>query len=100
MENINAYGQPSTSIDDEHGVEVQGTKTNPQTMSSPPDVPAKKRKEVESRSKVWDHFEKIIDSECKLIKGKYMYYIKRFACETKKYDTSFLRNHIHGCSRR
>ncbi|XP_019151895.1 PREDICTED: zinc finger BED domain-containing protein RICESLEEPER 2-like [Ipomoea nil] len=92
MENISASGHPPTSTDEEHGVKAPSTERNPQTnpMSSPPVVPTKKRKEVESRSKVWDHFEKICgpvgegDTEGPVVKGKCLYCAKIYKCESKK----------------
>ncbi|XP_031101991.1 zinc finger BED domain-containing protein RICESLEEPER 3-like [Ipomoea triloba] len=65
-------------------------------MVTPTVHAAKKRKEIESRSKIWDHFEKILDSEGKVIKGKCLYCNKMFACESKKHDISSLRNHMLG----
>lgn len=56
----------------------------------------KKRKGVESRSKVWDHFEKILNNEGILIKGERLYCAKLFACEFKKHGTP-LRNHMLSC---
>ncbi|XP_019163062.1 PREDICTED: zinc finger BED domain-containing protein RICESLEEPER 3-like [Ipomoea nil] len=63
-----------------------------------PNVPAvKKRKELDSRSIVWEHFEKIKDVDNKVIKGKCLYYEKQYICETKKHGTSSLRNHMVSC---
>lgn len=55
----------------------------------------KKRKKVESRSKVWDHFKKIL-KDGKLIKWRCLYCAWLFACEPKKHGTSSLRNHMLG----
>ncbi|XP_019192763.1 PREDICTED: zinc finger BED domain-containing protein RICESLEEPER 1-like [Ipomoea nil] len=105
MESISASGHPPTSTDEEHGVEAQGTERNPQTnpMPSPPVVPTKKRKEVESRSIVWDHFEKIRappaegETEGPVVEGKCLYCAKIYKCESKKHGTSSLKNHMNAC---
>ncbi|XP_019153569.1 PREDICTED: zinc finger BED domain-containing protein RICESLEEPER 2-like [Ipomoea nil] len=105
MESISATGHPPTSTDEEHGVEAQGTERNPQTnpMPSPPVVPTKKRKEVESRSIVWDHFEKIRappaegETEGPVVEGKCLYCAKIYKCESKKHGTSSLKNHMKAC---
>lgn len=66
--------------------------TSQQNMH-PPSSLTKKRKEVETRSGVWDHFEKIYDNEGKLIKAKCLYCAKLFACESKIHGTYSIRNH-------
>ncbi|XP_019172864.1 PREDICTED: zinc finger BED domain-containing protein RICESLEEPER 2-like [Ipomoea nil] len=105
MESISASGHPPTSTDEEYGVEAQGTERNPQTnpMPSPPVVPTKKRKEVESKYIVCDHFEKIRappaegETEGPVVEGKCLYCAKIYKCESKKHGTSSLKNHMKAC---
>ncbi|XP_019172939.1 PREDICTED: zinc finger BED domain-containing protein RICESLEEPER 2-like [Ipomoea nil] len=90
-------GLPPSTEEGPGGVTL-GTETNaPQQPEVNPAVPAKKRKNVESRSKVWEHFEKIYDSENKVIKGKCIYCAKFYQSESKKHDTTSLRNHMYAC---
>ncbi|XP_019173804.1 PREDICTED: zinc finger BED domain-containing protein RICESLEEPER 3-like [Ipomoea nil] len=90
-------GLPPSTKEGLGGV-TQGTETNaPQQPEVNPVVPAKKRKNVESRSKVWEHFEKIFDSENKVIKLKCLYCAKVYQCESKKHGTTSLRNHMFAC---
>ncbi|XP_019190318.1 PREDICTED: zinc finger BED domain-containing protein RICESLEEPER 2-like [Ipomoea nil] len=75
MENIIESGsQPSkSSIDGSTVVEGQTVDTNNQQNVQPTTaVPEKKRKIVDSRSPVWDHYEKIKDSTGVTIKGKFV----------------------------
>ena len=51
----------------------------------------KKRKDNESRSKVWEHFEKIFE-EGKLVKPKCIYYAKKLHANPKINGTSSVRN--------
>ncbi|XP_019164427.1 PREDICTED: zinc finger BED domain-containing protein RICESLEEPER 2-like [Ipomoea nil] len=61
---------PSSTVD-EQGVQTPGIETSAQQPMATPKVPAvKKRKEIESRSIVWEHFEQIKDPETKkVLKG-------------------------------
>ncbi|XP_019171114.1 PREDICTED: zinc finger BED domain-containing protein RICESLEEPER 2-like [Ipomoea nil] len=80
--------------------EVEATAVETNTSQSqqllPPPVP-KKRKVVETRSPVWDHFDKIKDSEGIVIKGKCLYCARVYCCESKKHGTSSLRHHVVNC---
>ncbi|XP_019196303.1 PREDICTED: zinc finger BED domain-containing protein RICESLEEPER 2-like [Ipomoea nil] len=72
MDNISMPGTPgsqppSSSIDGPSGVEAQ-TVENQQNEQPPTAVPAKKRKQVASRSPVWDHFEAIKDTNNVVVK--------------------------------
>ncbi|XP_019200246.1 PREDICTED: zinc finger BED domain-containing protein RICESLEEPER 2-like [Ipomoea nil] len=101
MDNISMPGTPgsqppSSSIDGPSGVEAQ-TVENQQNEQPPTAVPAKKRKQVASRSPVWDHFEAIKDTNNVVVKGKCIYCAKIYHCETKKHGTSSLRNHMVSC---
>lgn len=97
MENMNDSGsasQPPISTL-EHEVEANGVNRN---TSQPPTVPGKKRKvNVEPRSPVWAHFEKIKDKDGKLIKAKCLYCPTTYMCQSKKHGTSSLRNHMLNC---
>ncbi|XP_019185248.1 PREDICTED: zinc finger BED domain-containing protein RICESLEEPER 2-like [Ipomoea nil] len=100
-QNISGSGTgplPSSTVD-EQGVQTPGIETSAQQPMATPKVPAvKKRKEIESRSIVWEHFEQIKDPETqKVLKGKCLYYAKEYFCETKKHGTSSLRNHMGSC---
>ncbi|KAI3770705.1 hypothetical protein L6452_01846 [Arctium lappa] len=66
-----------------------------QVESSAPEP--KKRKATETRSQVWDHFEKNLSSEGNLIKGMCKYCKKTYAADPKKYGTSSLKNHSIAC---
>lgn len=57
----------------------------------------RKRKTMESRSNVWDHYEKIKDENGILIKGKCKYCAKDLSANTTKNGTSSLRNHLKSC---
>ncbi|XP_055961910.1 zinc finger BED domain-containing protein RICESLEEPER 2-like [Mercurialis annua] len=57
----------------------------------------KKRKQVSVRSKVWDHFERIVDDNGKLILSKCLYCAKTYNSDTKINGTSTLRSHILSC---
>ncbi|XP_050222185.1 uncharacterized protein LOC126672280 [Mercurialis annua] len=57
----------------------------------------KKRKQVNARSKVWDHFERIVDENGKLILSKCLYCAKTYNSDTKINGTSTLRFHILSC---
>ncbi|XP_019189704.1 PREDICTED: uncharacterized protein LOC109184113 [Ipomoea nil] len=80
--------------------EVEATAVETNTSQSqqplPPPVP-KKRKVVETRSPVWDHFEKIKDSEGIVVKGKCLYCARVYCNESKKHETSSLRLHVVNC---
>ncbi|XP_019179230.1 PREDICTED: zinc finger BED domain-containing protein RICESLEEPER 2-like [Ipomoea nil] len=100
-QNISGSGTgplPSSTVD-EQGVQTPGIETSAQQPMATPKVPAvKKRKEIESRSIVWEHFEQIKDPETKkVLKGKCLYCAKEYFCETKKHGTSSLRNHMASC---
>ncbi|XP_019155791.1 PREDICTED: zinc finger BED domain-containing protein RICESLEEPER 2-like [Ipomoea nil] len=77
--------------------EVEATTVETNTSQSqqhlPPRVP-KKRKVVETRSPIWDHFEKIKDYEGIVVKGKCLYCARVYCCESKKHGTSSLRLHV------
>ncbi|XP_019179266.1 PREDICTED: uncharacterized protein LOC109174487 [Ipomoea nil] len=60
-------------------------------------VHAKKRKAVEARSRVWDHFQKISDSNGVTIETKCIYCAKLYQCQSKKHGTTSLRNHMVSC---
>ena len=53
----------------------------------------KRRKDTESRSKVWEHFEKIFE-EGKLVKAKCIYCAKKLHADPKINGTSSVRNHM------
>ncbi|XP_019179621.1 PREDICTED: zinc finger BED domain-containing protein RICESLEEPER 2-like [Ipomoea nil] len=68
---------PNSSIEGPSGVEAQTAKHNEQQNVQPPaTVPEKKRKKVEARSLVWDHFEKILDNNGVAVKAKCIYCAK------------------------
>jgi len=97
-QNISGSGPLPTSTVDEQGVQPQGIETNTQQPMVTPAVPvAKKRKEIGTMCKVWDHYERTLDSEGKLLKATCLYCKKMFACQSKKHGTSSLRNHIMAC---
>ncbi|CAH9114483.1 unnamed protein product [Cuscuta epithymum] len=56
-----------------------------------------KRKQVESRSKIWEHFVKIFDEKGVLVKGKCIYCARVYCCHSKKHGTSSIRNHMLSC---
>ena len=56
--------------------------------SAPP-----KRKATETRSKYWDHFEKTVDSNGRVVKAKCKYCKKTYAAEPKRHGTATLKNH-------
>ncbi|XP_019178818.1 PREDICTED: zinc finger BED domain-containing protein RICESLEEPER 2-like [Ipomoea nil] len=83
-------------ISEHNEAPVVETVTPQSQQPLPPPVP-KKRKDVETRSPCWDHFEKIKDSEGIVVKEKCIYCAKVYCCETKKHGTSSLRTHIVNC---
>ena len=56
----------------------------------------KKRKDIDSRSKVWEHFKKIIEKG-KLLKARCVYYAKTLHTYSKINGTSSYRNHMLHC---
>ena len=56
----------------------------------------KKRKDIDSKSKVWEHFEKIHE-QGKLVKAKCIYCTKKLCADPKRNGTSFVRNHMLNC---
>ncbi|KAJ9542787.1 hypothetical protein OSB04_029293 [Centaurea solstitialis] len=62
-----------------------------------PETETKKRKPTETRSVVWQHFEKIYGPDDNLIQGKCMYCSKVYAAESKKHGTSSMKNHTKTC---
>ena len=89
-------GAPTTetNLGAENMVEAQ----NPQPEQIAPASP-KKRKEIDSRSKVWEHFERVKDNEGVTIKGRCLHCAKLFNAHPKRHDTSSLRNHILTCKK-
>ncbi|XP_019177604.1 PREDICTED: zinc finger BED domain-containing protein RICESLEEPER 2-like [Ipomoea nil] len=75
---------------------VVETNTSQSQQPLPPLVP-KKRKVVETRSPVRDHFEKIKGSEGIVVKGKCLYCVRVYCSESKKHGTSYLRLHVVNC---
>lgn len=66
--------------------------------NSPPPAPSEsKKRKTETRSNVWDHFDKILNPEGNLIKAKCKYCGKLYAAHPKKHGTSSLRNHSDLC---
>ncbi|XP_055961060.1 zinc finger BED domain-containing protein RICESLEEPER 2-like [Mercurialis annua] len=57
----------------------------------------KKRKQIPVRSKVWEHFERIVDEYGKLLMAKCLYCAKIYNSDTKVNGTSTLRAHILAC---
>ena len=58
-----------------------------------------KRKEIDARSKAWEHFERIKDEKGVTIKGLCIYCGKKLNAHTKFHGTSSLRNHILICKK-
>ncbi|XP_019183659.1 PREDICTED: zinc finger BED domain-containing protein RICESLEEPER 2-like [Ipomoea nil] len=89
---------PNSSAEGATAVEAQTVDTTTQqTVLPTAAVPAKKRKVVESRSRVWDHFQKITDSNNVTIEAKCIYCAKLYQCQSKKHGTTSLRNHMVSC---
>ncbi|XP_050212795.1 zinc finger BED domain-containing protein RICESLEEPER 2-like [Mercurialis annua] len=57
----------------------------------------KKRKQIVSRSIVWDHFKRITDDDGKVISAKCLYCAKIYQSSTKLNGTSTLRAHMLAC---
>ncbi|XP_031099749.1 zinc finger BED domain-containing protein DAYSLEEPER-like [Ipomoea triloba] len=92
MENISGLSRSQPEV------EAPAVETNNSQSQQPlPPSILKKRKEVDTRSLVWDHFEKIKNNEDIVIKAKCLYCLKMFACQSKKHGTSSMRNHILNC---
>jgi len=89
---------PNSSVEEPTVVEAQTVEANNQQNEQPPPaVSEKKRKEVEPRSPVWDHFVRIKDSKNVTQEGKCIYCAKIYKCESKKHGTSSLRAHMQSC---
>ena len=58
---------------------------------------SKKRKEIDSKSKVWEYFERVQDASGVTVKAECLYCAKLFNAHTKKHSTSSLRNHMLNC---
>ena len=50
----------------------------------------KKRKEIDMRSKAWEHFERVKDASGVTVKGRCIYCGKKINAHSKLHDTSFL----------
>ena len=60
----------------------------------------KKRKDTSDFiSKVWEHFEKILDDKGKLVKARCLYCAKKLEADTKRNGTSSIRNHMLRCTK-
>ncbi|XP_031099798.1 zinc finger BED domain-containing protein RICESLEEPER 2-like [Ipomoea triloba] len=102
MESISLSGQPPPILSSEEltGVEVEAVERNQsqqQNVPPPQSVPSKKRKEVETRSPVWDHFEKVKDSSGVVMHARCIYCAKLYGGQSKKHGTSSLRHHMLNC---
>ncbi|XP_031108617.1 zinc finger BED domain-containing protein RICESLEEPER 2-like [Ipomoea triloba] len=100
MDNISTPGSqpPNSSIVEPTVVEAQTVEANNQQNEQPPAaVSGKKRKEVESRSRVWDHYVRIKDSNNITIQAKCVYCAKVYKCESKRHGTSSLIAHMLSC---
>ena len=62
-------------------------------------VAENKRKKAESKSKAWEHFEKLKDEKGRTQKAKYIYYAKTIFCYSKIHGTSSLRNYMLSCKK-
>ena len=72
--------------------------SNPTVTQLQPSVPQpKKRKPSQTRSRVWDHFEKILDDDGVIIKGKCLYCSKEYAAMSKRHGTNSLNTHMRAC---
>ncbi|XP_050211323.1 zinc finger BED domain-containing protein RICESLEEPER 2-like [Mercurialis annua] len=75
--------------------EKDATETATATGNKPVD---KKRKQIVVRSKVWDHFERIVDENSgKLLMAKCLYCARVYHSDTKLNGTSTLRAHSIAC---
>lgn len=102
MESISLSGQPPPILSSEEltGVEAEAVERNQsqqQTVPPPQSVPSKKRKEVETRSPVWDHFERVKNSSGVVMHAKCIYCAKLYGGQSKKHGTSSLRHHMLNC---
>jgi len=103
MDNISIPGTPgsqppNSSIVEPTVVEAQSVEANNQQNEQPPAVVSgKKRKEVYSRSRVWDHFVRIKDSKNITIQARCIYCAKVYKCESKKHGISSLITHMLSC---
>ena len=59
----------------------------------------KKRKEIDTRSKAWEHFERVKDASGVTIKGRCIYCGKQINAHSKLHGTSSLRGHILTCTK-
>ncbi|KAM3247684.1 hypothetical protein P3L10_009451 [Capsicum annuum] len=57
---------------------------------------AKKRKEMESRSTIWEHFKKIFENG-KLVKARCLHCHQNYAANTTRNGTNGLRQHLGRC---
>lgn len=73
------------------------SESNPTVTQSVVPESTNKRKQSETRSRVWEHFEKICNDVGVVIKGKCIYCSKVYAAEAKKHDTSSLNTHMRAC---
>ena len=66
-------------------VEAQVTQQQPEVTAIAPEIEnIKKRKETDTRSKAWEHFEKILVDKGKLLKAKCIYCAKLLLTDAKK----------------
>ncbi|KAJ9543902.1 hypothetical protein OSB04_023609 [Centaurea solstitialis] len=75
----------------------QQPSSQPNPTITQPESQPKKRKATETRSIVWDHFEKIFNDDGIIIRGKCLYCMKEYKAESKKHGTATLKNHMEAC---
>ncbi|KAK1366860.1 putative Zinc finger, BED-type [Heracleum sosnowskyi] len=78
---------------EDEGDYQEEVETPSETVGSNP----RKRKQMDTRSDVWVHYNKIKDENGNLIKGQCKYCSKELSANTSKNGTSSLRNHLKTC---
>ena len=53
---------------------------------------------MDKRSAVWEHFEPVLKDGI-VVKGKCIYYATSVGAESKKHESSSMRNHVLNCSK-
>ncbi|XP_050217897.1 zinc finger BED domain-containing protein RICESLEEPER 2-like [Mercurialis annua] len=60
-------------------------------------APTRKRRQMTSRSPVWDHFERVCDENGRVLHAKCLYCARLYNCHSKMNGTSTLRAHMLAC---
>ena len=95
-----AYGSTIGASETPTGQTSQANTAEEVEAQQAPDADTfKKWKEIDARSIVWKHFEKVKDASGVTQKGKCICFTKKLNAHPKIHGTSSLQNHILSCTK-